>query len=135
MQTFKPLLLGAALAAGFVWAGAAVAVQPMDTMNQAASADSASTAIQPITSYVRKVYFFPMLDKNHNGKLSRAEIPTDMHELRRRFAEADFDEDGQLSAQEYVMYENHTAPSYIGVAHAEVWLFASSGDQQLIRIP
>ncbi|HET6588389.1 MAG TPA: EF-hand domain-containing protein [Oleiagrimonas sp.] len=135
MQTFKPLLLGAALAAGFVWTGAAVAAQPADAINQVAATDSASTATQTITTHVRKVYLFPMLDKNHNGRLSRAEIPTDMHELRRRFLQADFDQDGQLSPQEYVMYAHHTAPMYAGVSHTRIWLFAGSGNQWPIRTP
>ncbi|HET7360178.1 MAG TPA: EF-hand domain-containing protein [Rhodanobacteraceae bacterium] len=136
MQTFKPLLLGAALAAGFVCAGAAAAAQPMDTINQAAPADPTSAvATQPIVSYVQKVYFFSFLDKNHNGELSRSEIPRDMHELRLHFVEADFDEDGQISAQEYLMHAEHTAPNYVGVSHAKVWVFASSGKPQVIHMP
>lgn len=122
MQIFKPLSISAALALSFVWASA-TAAQP---------ANQPDLAFQPapvqnnvIYSTVRKVYFFTTLDRDHNDKLSRSELPLDMHVLRRDFVRADFNEDRQLSPQEYVMYERGTAPEYVGASHSYTVIYSS----------
>jgi hypothetical protein len=86
-----------------------------------------ASALGPITSVqVRKVYFFTQLDKDHNQRLSRAELPSDMHDLRRNFVRADFNQDGQLSAQECLLYAQGQAPEYTGVAHAYTYVYSSA---------
>jgi hypothetical protein len=50
---------------------------------------------------------FEDLDKNHDGKLVRSEIPTDVDavkQLRAHFREADLDGNGSLSEEEYQRY-------------------------------
>lgn len=50
---------------------------------------------------------FGDLDKNHDGRLSRGEIPKDVETLkplRAHFREADLDGNGTLSEQEYAKY-------------------------------
>ena len=44
---------------------------------------------------------FQTLDANHDGRLSRAEIPKDMPLLRSRFSSYDLNQDGNLDAQEF----------------------------------
>lgn len=78
----------------------------------------------PGTPEARKVYFFKKLDINHDGQLSRSEIPKDMHHLRLHFIQADWDESGKLSPEEYVLYEHHQAPQYAGVSHAIVFVYS-----------
>jgi len=78
-----------------------------------------------IVSIVHKVYFFKTLDRNHNGMLSRAELPADMTALRRNFVRADFDGNGQLSRREILLYQRGQAPQYIGTYHAYVFVYQS----------
>ena len=50
---------------------------------------------------------FEELDKNHDGKLVRSEIPADVDavkQLRAHFREADLDGNGSLSQEEYQRY-------------------------------
>lgn len=47
---------------------------------------------------------FESLDKNHDGRLTRSEIPHDMHTLRRQFHSYDRDGNGSLSKREYEAY-------------------------------
>lgn len=50
---------------------------------------------------------FDDLDKNHDGKLTRSEIPKDVEslkQLRAHFREADRDGNGSLSQEEYQEY-------------------------------
>lgn len=50
---------------------------------------------------------FGDLDKNHDGKLVRSEIPKDepaLKQLRAHFHEADLDGNGSLSKEEYQRY-------------------------------
>lgn len=75
-----------------------------------------------IISVARKVYSFDKLDKNHNGLLSRAELPRDMTTLRREFQRADFDGNGQLSREEIRLFEHGEMPQYIGVYHIPVFV-------------
>jgi len=77
-----------------------------------------------IISIVRKVYSFKELDRNHNGMLSRAEIPRDMVNLRRDFVRADFDGNGQLSPEEYVLYSKGLVPQYVGVFHYDTYTYS-----------
>lgn len=51
---------------------------------------------------------FESLDKNHDGRLTRSEIPRDMHALRRQFHSYDRDGNGTLSRQEYEAYLHKT---------------------------
>jgi len=44
---------------------------------------------------------FESLDKNHDGHLTRSEIPEDMPLLRTRLSTYDADHDGRLDAKEY----------------------------------
>jgi EF hand len=44
---------------------------------------------------------FESLDKNHDGHLTRSEIPADMPLLRTRLSTYDADQDGRLDAKEY----------------------------------
>jgi len=106
----------------------AFAAQPLELGAISSNSPLASHASQegysgPIVSTVRKVYYFKTLDRNHNGQLSRAEIPKDMINLRRDFLRADFDGNGQLSAEELVLYERGDAPQYIGVNHAYIFVY------------
>ncbi len=75
------------------------------------------TGTRNIALTVRKVYDFDKLDRNHNGMLTRAEIPADMKNLRRNFNRADFDHNGQLSQREYYLYSHGLSPNYIGAYH------------------
>ena len=50
---------------------------------------------------------FEELDKNHDGKLVRSEIPADVDavkQLRAHFRDADLDGNGSLSQEEYQRY-------------------------------
>ena len=44
---------------------------------------------------------FHQADQNHDGRLSRSEIPQDMSLLRTRFSTYDRNQDGALDAQEF----------------------------------
>ncbi|GAB3023723.1 MULTISPECIES: hypothetical protein [Oleiagrimonas] len=44
---------------------------------------------------------FSQLDRNHDGRLMRSEVPHDMHRLRRHFRQYDRDGNGSLSKHEY----------------------------------
>lgn len=47
---------------------------------------------------------FSQLDRNHDGRLTRSEVPHDMHKLRREFHSFDRDGNGWLSKREYQAY-------------------------------
>lgn len=56
---------------------------------------------------------FADLDKDHDGNLSRSEIPKDvtgLKPLRAHFMEADKDHNGRLSANEYARYIQNQVP-------------------------
>ena len=57
---------------------------------------------------------FEDLDKNHDGKLVRSEIPKDVDaikQLRAHFREADLDGNGSLSEEEYQRYVSNIISS------------------------
>jgi hypothetical protein len=101
------------------------AAKPMDTSLPASVHGHAAVQGQSdrVVTTVRKVYFFDALDRNHNGMLSRSEIPRDMTQLRRNFTRADFDENGQLSQHEYYLYSQGLSPNYIGAYHAHIFVY------------
>lgn len=49
---------------------------------------------------------FSQLDRNHDGRITRSEVPHDMHKLRRDFRSYDRDGNGSLSKQEYQAYRH-----------------------------
>lgn len=108
MQISKSLSSLAVLAAG-VACGAAYAAQPVTTPTIAfgtahPSVQAGKTYYReriPGTDKVRKVYLFDRIDADHDGRLSRAEIPHDMHALRAYFLEVDSNQDKQLTPSEY----------------------------------
>ena len=51
---------------------------------------------------------FNTLDKNHDGRITRSEVPRYMHALRRDFHRYDRDGNGSLSRQEYQAYLHKT---------------------------
>jgi len=92
-------------------------------------------ATRPIVASMRKVYSFKLLDRNHNGMLSRSEIPTDMVNLRRDFTRADFDGNGQLTPEEYILYSRGQAPKYTGVFHYHTYTFSTGNrNVEVIRM-
>ena len=131
MQLIRPTTLAAAAAVGLFCSQAFAAKTvnpPAPTPSMQASADATASSDKPrIVVTVRKIYYFDKLDRNHNGMLSRAELPADMGALRRNFVNADFDQNGQLTPEEYVLYSRGLAPQYIGVYHAYVYVYARNG--------
>ncbi len=113
------LVLGLACIPAFASGPANNSLTPSHTP----SLTSTSPQTEVIVSRMRKVYFFKDLDKDHNGQLSRAEIPKDMVKLRLDFVRADYDENGQLSPEEYVLYSRGLAPQYTGVYHAYTYTY------------
>jgi hypothetical protein len=51
-----------------------------------------------------RVRFFAEADKNHDGVLSRSEIPSGLHDLRAHFDQYDIDNNHQLSKAEFSIY-------------------------------
>lgn len=134
MRIHTPLSLAAVLALGFAWGPVHAATPAADatiSLGPAYSQHSEQTGSTyylqriPGTDKVRRVYDFDRLDADHNGQLSRGELPKDMHDLRSHFLEADWNHNGQLSAQEYLMYRNHTAPMYTAISHGMIFISGS----------
>lgn len=90
------------------------------------TASSAPQRANPMIVTVHKVFFFKALDRNHNGQLTRAELPKEMVNLRRNFKRADFNDNGQISPREYILYAQGLAPEYTGTAHAYTYVISRS---------
>lgn len=132
MRIFKTLSIAAIITLGFAWGGcqtahAASLVHTFDNHNAAPS-----QVLEPNQSYylvriqdsneIQRVYVFTRLDGNHDGYLSRWELPLDLVDLRLRFMDVDWDQDMRLSASEVHMFMNNTAPAYTPISHAMVAL-------------
>lgn len=115
MQIFKPLSIAAGSVIAIVSAGA-FAAQP--TTIQPQPVPSAVQAPSSSVTTVQKKYTPAELDRDHNGQLTRSELPLDVHVLRRDFVRVDLDDNGQLSPQEILHYARGTAPQFVGVQHA-----------------
>lgn len=126
MQKIKPLSISIAFIAGVLCTGTAVASQPVEPELTFAPSYQVTGAQHTIYSTVRKVYMFSALDKDHNGKLSRAELPKDMHDLRQDFVRVDLNDDGQISPREYIHYADGTLPSYVGIYHAQTFAYSTN---------
>jgi hypothetical protein len=74
----------------------------------AASCLSASSAVAAQSAVsqdaTKSPLYFPNADKNHNGVLTRSEVPKELHELRSHFDQYDANHDHELSEAEYVGY-------------------------------
>lgn len=55
--------------------------------------------------------YFPNMDKNHDGLLSRSEVPKEAHELRVHFDQYDLNKDHRISVAEYSAYLKSVAAS------------------------
>lgn len=129
MSYVKPLTMAAAMALAFIGLDAHAA-SPSITINFNPTSPQTSTPHQATyyvanygTPQARKVYYFDRLDRDHDGQLSRSEIPKDMRQLRLHFIQADWDESGKLSPEEYVLYKHNQTPQYAGVYHAIVFVY------------
>jgi hypothetical protein len=129
MRIAKPLTTTVALALGLVCAGA-FASQPIHPNVSAAQSSTAAADSSHIVVTVRKVYWFKYLDRNHNGQLTRSEIPKDMRDLRRNFIHADFNDNGQLSPMELILYTRGEAPQYIATSHGQIFIY-SPGNRRI----
>ncbi len=133
MSPRTPLSLAAVLALGLAAAPAHAAtpatadariVLAPSAAGQDAPASQRTYYLQRVagTNKIRRVYIFERLDANHDGELSRSEVPRDMHDLRAHFIEADWSGNGRLSPDEYRMYHTHTAPLYTAISHAMIFM-------------
>lgn len=100
-----------------------IGLAPVRAQQTVSSQDTYYLQRIPGTRKARRVYYFNRLDRNGDGGLSRSELPRDMHDLRGHFMQADWDHNGRLSAQEYVMYRQHTVPMYTSITHGMVVKF------------
>ena len=129
MKKIKPLSISVALLASLFCVGTAVAghsTEPELVVASGVGANAPASDSQTVVSSERKIYYFAQLDVNHDGRLSRSEIPKDMHSLRRNFVRADFDGDGLITAQEYTLYANGQAPQYVGIYHTLTFVYPTA---------
>ncbi|HET8555531.1 MAG TPA: hypothetical protein VFL78_11960 [Rhodanobacteraceae bacterium] len=128
MKVYTPLTIVAALTLSLFGMDVSAATPAIDVninpTNQQVPHQATYYVQNPGTPEARKVYFFNKLDRNHDGQLSRSEIPKDMRYLRLHFIEADWNENGKLSPEEYVLYKRGQAPQYAGVFHAIVYVYS-----------
>jgi hypothetical protein len=85
MKTHKSLTIASS---AFALALLGIAAMPAASAQQAAAGGAADSSFQS-------------LDANHDGHLSRSEIPNDMTLLRSRYSSYDLNQDGYLDAQEF----------------------------------
>lgn len=124
MKYVKPLSIAVALALGLISMDAVAATSAIDintNPTQQMQEQATYYVADAGTLQAHKVYYFDKLDRDHDGQLSRSEVPKDMRYLRLHFIEVDWNENGKLSPEEYVLYEHHQAPRYAGVYHAMVF--------------
>lgn len=126
MNYAKPLSVAAALALCLISMDALATTPNIDfTTNTTPQARGQAVyyIAEAGTPQAHKVYYFNKLDRNHDGQLSRSELPKDMHRLRAYFIYADWSKNGRLSPSEYLMWEHHTAPEYVGVYHVLTFVY------------
>ncbi|MEP7186759.1 MAG: EF-hand domain-containing protein [Rhodanobacter sp.] len=78
----------------------AVALLGLPAAASAQAAASTNTDDSPL--------YFPKMDKNHDGAVSRSEVPKELRNLRVHFNAYDTDHDHRLSQGEYVSYLQNT---------------------------
>lgn len=105
MRASRSTPLAMALVAGLAAAGLAAAqtTPPSQPPPQPQAQPQQSMPAQPAQPTAAKPGF-DTLDTNGDGRLTRAEVPADMHDLRTHFRDYDRDHDGKLSPPEYGMY-------------------------------
>lgn len=128
MKVYTPLTIVAALTLSLFGMDVSAATPTIDVSinptNQQVPHQATYYVQNPGTPEARKVYYFNKLDRNHDGQLFRSEIPKDMRYLRLHFIEADWNENGRLSPDEYVLYKRGQAPQYAGVFHSIVYVYS-----------
>jgi hypothetical protein len=67
------------------------------------TADVAAQALAPASAANSPLYF-PTVDKNHDGSISRSEVPKELAALRTYFDQYDVDHNHRLSATEYTAF-------------------------------
>lgn len=105
MKRSTPLL--AAISLGLVLSASAWAQQQPAAAPQPMPAAPPAPQAAPAPGQDVGVPAFGDLDKNHDGRLTRSEVPKDVETLkplRAHFREADLDGNGSLSEQEYLKY-------------------------------
>jgi hypothetical protein len=103
MHAPRSTLFAAALVAGLAGAGLAAAQTAPPGQPPPQPQPQQSMPVQPDQPTASKPGF-DTLDTNGDGRLTRAEVPADMHDLRTHFRDYDRDHDGKLSPPEYGMY-------------------------------
>lgn len=81
-----------------------------------ASSSLAAVAAQTIVpkSVSTSPLYFPNIDKNHDGFISRSELPEELHGLRVYFEQYDVNKDHRLSSDEYRNYLTTLASTRVG---------------------
>ncbi len=130
MKTIKLQFIAATAMLAFACGSAQAATSTLPATSASDQIDPAQPRLQPESTYylapikgtrkLGKVYVFTRLDRNHDGQLSRSELPLDMVDLRMHFAEADWDRNHRLSPNECRMYNEHTAPAYNPINHGMI---------------
>lgn len=71
-----------------------------------ASSPFVAVAAQSITpeNVSNSPLYFPNIDKNHDGFISRSELPKELHDLRAHFDQYDVNQDHRISPAEYSAY-------------------------------
>lgn len=107
MKLSMTSLLAASAALAFSLAGISVAraqSAAVPTQQQHTQSNQSETQAKSKASSDTKPDF-DQLDKNHDHKLQRSEIPHSMHQLRVHFMEYDQNHDGSLSPEEYAAFD------------------------------